>query len=164
MSQTGVLVHMRRFTLGHFQIKIEVTWSNAILHQNPRESLNIVPLENLVKTLFVKLVVYYSKIHLFESTKSSLQFGFVWKMVNTWPQKFLCYPLSKIDVFDFLISSIFRKKSKKWKTFLVNSRWFCFAFHANLMSDGKKKRLKFLFITPLILLINMSISLFRWTV
>ena len=74
--------------------------------------------------------------------------------------KILCYPLSKIGVFDFLISSIFRKKSKKWKTSLVNSRWFCFAFHANLMSDGKKKRLKFLFISPLILLINMSISLF----
>ena len=48
--------------------------------------------------------------------------------------------------------------------FLVNSRCFCFAFHPNLMSDAKKKRLKFLFITPLILLINMSISLFRWTV
>ena len=58
----------------------------------------------------------------------------------------------------------FEKKTKKKKRFLVNSRCFCFAFHANLMSDGKKKRLKFLFITPLILLINMSISLFRWTV
>ena len=39
--------------------------------------------------------------------------GSVWKMVNTWPKKFLCYPLSKIGVFDFLISWIFRKKSKK---------------------------------------------------
>ena len=99
MSQTGVLV--RRFTLGHFQIKIQVTWSNAILHQNPRKSLNIVPLENLVKTLFVKLVVCYSKIHLFESTKSSLQFGSVWKMVNTWPQKFYAIPFQKLV---FLIS------------------------------------------------------------
>ena len=90
----------------------------------------------------------------------------VWKMVNTWPKKILCYPLSKIGVFEFLISWIFRKKNKEIKKswFLVNSRCFCFAFHANLMSDGKKKRLKFLFITPLILLINMSISLFRWTV
>ena len=99
MSQTGVLV--RRFFLGHFQIKIQVTWSNAILHQNPRKSLNIVPLENLVKTLFVKLVVCYSKIHLFESTKSSLQFGSVWKMVNTWPQKFYAIPFQKLV---FLIS------------------------------------------------------------
>ena len=99
MSQTGALV--RRFTLGHFQIKIQVTWSNAILHQNPRKSLNIVPLENLVKTLFVKLVVCYSKIHLFESTKSSLQFGSVWKMVNTWPQKFYAIPFQKLV---FLIS------------------------------------------------------------
>ena len=60
----------------------------------------------------------------------------------------------------------FQKKNKEitksW--FLVNSRCFCFAYHANLMSAGKKKRLTFLFITPLILLINMSISLFRGTV
>ena len=40
-------------------------------------------------------------------------FGPVWKMVNTWPQKCLRYPLSKIGVFDFLISWILRKKSKK---------------------------------------------------
>ena len=39
----------------------------------------------------------------------------VWKMVNTWPQKFLCYPLSKIGVFDFLISWIFRKKKQRNK-------------------------------------------------
>ena len=54
-----------------------------------------------------------------------------------------------------------QRNKKNW--FLVNSCLFWFAFHANLMSDGKKKRLKFLFITPLILLINTSISLFRWT-
>ena len=90
----------------------------------------------------------------------------VWNMVNIWPKQFLCYPLSKIGVFGFLISWIFRKKKQRNKKswFLVNSRCFCFAFHANLMSDGKKKRLKFLFITPLILSINMSISLFWWTV
>ena len=92
--------------------------------------------------------------------------GPVWKMVNTWPKKFLCYTLSKIVVFDFLLSWIFRKKEQRNKKswFLVNSRCFCFAFHAILMSDGKKKRLIFLFVTPLILLVNMSISLFRWTV
>ena len=92
--------------------------------------------------------------------------GPVWKMVNTWPKKFLCYLFSKIGVFDFLISWIFRKKKQRNKKswFLVNSPCFCFAFHANLMSDGKEKRLKFLFITPLILLIDTSISLFRWTV
>ena len=98
--------------------------------------------------------------------KVLLPWGPVWKMINTWPKKFVCYPLSKIGVFDFLIPWMFRKKNKEIKKswFLVNSCCFCFAFHANLMSDGKKKRLKFLFITPLILLINMSISLFRWTV
>ena len=89
--------------------------------------------------------------------------GPVWKMVNIWPKNFYVVPFQK---FDFLISWIFRKKSKKQKKswFLVNSRCFCFDFHANLMSDGKKKRLKYLFITSLRLLINMSISLFRWTV
>ena len=51
---------------------------------------------------------------------------------------------------------------KSW--ILVNSWCFCLTFYANLMSDVKKKRLKFLFITPLILLINMSMRLFRWTV
>ena len=93
--------------------------------------------------------------------------GPVWKMVNTWPKKFLCYPLSKFGVFGFLIPWIFRKKTqrnKKKSWFLVISCCFCFVFHANLMSDGKKERLKFLFITPLILLISMLISLFRWIV
>ena len=92
--------------------------------------------------------------------------GLVWKMVNTGPKKILCDPFSKIGVFDFLISWIFRKKTKKYKNswLLVSSRCFCFAFHANLMSTGKKERLKFLFITPIILLINMPISLFGWTV
>ena len=90
MSQTGVLV--RRFFLGHFQIKIQVTWSNAILHQNPRKSLNIVPLENLVKTLFVKLVVCYSKIHLFESTKSSLQLVLFEKWSTLDPKNFMLSP------------------------------------------------------------------------
>ena len=62
-------------------------------------------------------------------------------MVNTWPKKFLCYPLSKIGVFSFLISWIFLKKQRNKKGwFLVNSRCFCFAFHANLMSDGKKEK------------------------
>ena len=93
--------------------------------------------------------------------------GLVWKMVNTWPKKLLCYPLSKICVFDFLIYWIFREKKQRNKTkswYLVNSCCFRFAFHGNLMSDGKKKRPKLLFITPLILLINMSISLFRWRI
>ena len=39
-------------------------------------------------------------------------FGLVWKMVNTWRKRFLCDPLSKTGVFDFLISWIFRKKTK----------------------------------------------------
>ena len=39
--------------------------------------------------------------------------GLVWKMVNTWPKKFLCDPFSKIGVVDFLISWIFGKKTKK---------------------------------------------------
>ena len=81
-------------------------------------------------------------------------------------QKIWCYRLTKIGVFGFLISWIFGKKqrNKKQSWFLVNSRFFYFTFHANLMSDGKEKRLKFLFITPLILLIDTSIILFRWTV
>ena len=67
--------------------------------------------------------------------------GLVWKMVNTWPKKFLCYPLSKIGVFGFLISWISRKKTRNKKSwFLVNSRCFCFAFHATLMPDGKKRK------------------------
>ena len=95
--------------------------------------------------------------------------GLIWKMVNTWPKKVSCYPLSKIGVFGFLLSWFFLffwKNSKEIKKgrFLVNSDCFCFAFHANLISDGKKKRLTCLFTAPLILLINMSSSLFRWTV
>ena len=31
-----------------------------------------------------------------------------------------------------------RQRKKNW--FLVNSLCFCFAFYANLMSDGKKKK------------------------
>ena len=85
---------------------------------------------------------------------------------NNWLKKNLWYPLSKIVVLISLNPEFLEKKNKKTKKtwFLVNSSFFCFAFHANLMSDGKKRRLKFLFITSSILLINMSISLFRWTV
>ena len=89
----------------------------------------------------------------------------VWKMVNTWTKKKLCYHLSKIGVFGFLISWIFRKKNRNKKKLIFGQfSLFCFTFHANLMSDGKKKRLEFLFLTSIILLINMSISFFRWTV
>ena len=93
---------------------------------------------------------------------SSSAFGLAWKMVNTWPKHFLPDPLSITGVFYFLITWTLRKKNKGKKNwFLVNSRCFCFSFHANLMSDIKKNRLKFLFMTPLILLINLSISLFH---
>ena len=82
------------------------------------------------------------------------------------PKKFYPILLQKLVFLISLYPEFFEKKNKEIKKswFLVNCCCFCFAFHANLMSDGKKKRLKFLFITPLILLINMSISLFRWTV
>ena len=73
------------------------------------------------------------------------------------------FMLSPFKNWSFWFPYILTKKYKKsW--FLVNSCCFWFAIHANLMSDGKKKRPKFLFMTSLILLINMSISLFRWTV
>ena len=67
--------------------------------------------------------------------------GLIWKIVNTWPKKFLCSPLLNVDVFGFLISWIFREKKQRNKKscFLVNSCCFCFAFRANLMSDGKKE-------------------------
>ena len=99
------------------------------------------------------------------SVSFSFALGLVWKMVNTWPKKFLCNPFSKIGALIYLYPEFLEKKKqikKSW--FLVNSQCFCFAFHANLTLDGKNKRLKFLFITPLILLINMSISLFRWRI
>ena len=66
--------------------------------------------------------------------------------------------------FPYILNFLQKKQEIKQSWFLVNSCCFCFAFHANLMSDGKKKTLTFLFITPLPLLINMSVSLFRWTV
>ena len=84
-------------------------------------------------------------------------------MVNTWPKKSYAVPFQKL-VFLITLYPEFLEKNKEiiksW--FLVSSRCFCFAFHANLMSDGKKERLTFLFITPLILLIHMLISLFQW--
>ena len=92
--------------------------------------------------------------------------GPVWKLVNTWPKKMYAIPFQKLVLLISLYPEFLEKKNKEIKKswFLVNSRCFCFAFHANLTSDGKNKRLKFLFITLLIWLINMSISLFRWTV
>ena len=62
----------QRFTLGHFWVKIHVTWNNAILQQAPKKSPNILPLENLGKALFVELVVSYTIMHLFESAKGRL--------------------------------------------------------------------------------------------
>ena len=47
--------------------------------------------------------------------KYESEVGPVWKMVNTWPKKNLCYPVSKIGVFDFLLSGIFGKKNKEIK-------------------------------------------------
>ena len=78
------------------------------------------------------------------------------------PKFFYAIPFQKLVFLISLYPEFLGKKNKEIKKvdFLVNSRCFCFTFHANLMSDGKKKRLKFLFITPLTLLINMSISLF----
>ena len=83
------------------------------------------------------------------------------------PKKFYAIPFQRLVFLVSLYSEFLENKNKEIKKswFLVNSRCFCFAYHANLMSDGKKKRLTFLFLTPLILLINfVSISLFRWTV
>ena len=70
--------------------------------------------------------------------------GPVWKMVNTWQKILLYYPIPKIGVFGFLIPWAIGKKQKKTKKlrFLAGLRWFCLAIHANLMSDGKKERLK----------------------
>ena len=81
------------------------------------------------------------------------------------PKTFYAIPFQKLVFLTSLYPEILEKKQRNKKSwFLVNSPCFCFAFHANLMSDWKRKRLKLLFITPLILLINMSISLFWWTV
>ena len=86
--------------------------------------------------------------------------GPVWKLVSTWPKMFLCYPFEKLVLLISLYSEFLKKKQRNKKIwFSVNSRFFCFAFHANLMSDEKKKRLKFLFMTPLILLMSMSINM-----
>ena len=86
-----------------------------------------------------------------------------WSTID--PKNVYTIPFQNLLFLIFLYPEFLEKKQRNKKSsFLVNSRCFCFAFHANLMSDGKKKRLKFLFITPLMLLINMSISLFRWTV
>ena len=55
--------------------------------------------------------------------------GLVWKMVNTWPPKknILGYPLSKIGVFGFLISWIFRKKQRNKKK-LIFGQFSLFLF------------------------------------
>ena len=79
------------------------------------------------------------------------------------PKRFYAIPFQKLVFWVSLCPTFLGKKTNKKSWFLVNSRCFCFAFHANLMSGGKAKRLKFLFIAPLILLIKMSISLFWWT-
>ena len=66
--------------------------------------------------------------------------GLVWKMVNTWPQKILCYPPLKNGVLIFLYPECLENnKEIKKSWFLVNSGCFCSASYANLMSDGKKK-------------------------
>ena len=98
--------------------------------------------------------------------RSSSDVGLVRKMVNTWPKKFYAILFQKLVFLVSLYPEILERKKQRNKKswFLVNSCCFRFAFHANLMSGRKKKRLKFLFITQLILLINMSISLFQLTV
>ena len=73
--------------------------------------------------MFQRLVLSYkdgslgsqNAITLYTVYTISPEGGPVWKMVNTWPKKSLCYPLSKIGAFDFLISWIFRKKNKEIK-------------------------------------------------
>ena len=67
------------------------------------------------------------------------------------PKKFYAIPFQKFGTFDFLISWIFRKT-------IINKKLIFGQFSLFLFG------LKFLFITPLILLINMSISFFRWIV
>ena len=52
---------------------------------------------------------------------------------------------------------------KKFDAIPFQKLLFLISFYPEF-SDGKKKRLIFLFVTLLILLVNMSISLFRWTV
>ena len=93
-------------------------------------------------------------------------YGLFEKLSTLDPINFYAILFQKLVFLISLYRGFLEKKNKEIKKgwFLVNSSCFCFAFHANLMSDGKKKRFKYLFKTPLILLINMSISLFRWTV
>ena len=81
------------------------------------------------------------------------------------PKVFCVIPFQKLVFLVSVYPEFWEKKNKEIKIswILVNSYCFCFT-HANLMLDEKKKRLEFLFITPLLLLMNMSISLFRWTV
>ena len=66
-------------------------------------SLNIFSLTVSLFNLYVMIILV-------------IQLSLIWlvsKMINTWPKKFLYYPLSKIGVFGFLIFWIFRKKTKK---------------------------------------------------
>ena len=85
-----------------------------------------------------------------------------WSTID--PKKFYVIPFQKLVFLISLYPEFLEKRQRNKKSwFLVNSRCFCFVFYANLVLDGKKKRLEFLFMTPLIFLINMSISFFRWT-
>ena len=77
---------------------------------------------------FLKLVLVFLEIWLYGVfLDTCFLLGPVWKIVNTWPKKFLCYPLSKIGVFDFLISWIFRKKKRNKKK-LIFGQFLLFLF------------------------------------
>ena len=52
---------------------------------------------------------------IFPFAKRNISEAAVWKMVNTWSKKSLCNPLSKIGIFDFLISWIFGEKKQRKK-------------------------------------------------
>ena len=81
---------------------------------------------------------------------------FLYGLLEKWstldPINFYAILFQKLVFLISLYREFLEKKNKEIKKrwFLVNSPCFCFAFHANFMSDGKKKRFKYLFKTPLI--------------
>ena len=82
------------------------------------------------------------------------------------PKKFYAIPFRKLFFLVSLHPEFLWKKNKNIKKtwFLVNFPCLCFGIHANLMSDGKKKRLFNFVYNSINIVDKMSISLFRWTV
>ena len=120
----------------------------------------------LCKYVLKKMFLSHSFIRSTAFIKTFHHLGLFEKWSTLDPKTFYAIPFQKLVFLIYCYLEVLgkRQSNKKKSWFLVNYRCFCFAFHANLMSDGKKQRLIVLFLTLLILLVNMSISLLRWTV